>query len=53
MWVARLLAPYAAAYTTRTNLRVSNEKAKRELDWAPVFPTYREGLKQVAAAYRP
>ena len=53
VWVARLLAPYAAAYTTRTNLRVSNEKAKRELEWAPVFPTYREGLKQVAAAYRP
>ena len=29
------------------NCRVSNEKAKRMLDWKPAFPSYREGLQDV------
>jgi hypothetical protein len=26
----------------------SNDKAKRELGWSPVHPTWREGFKQLA-----
>jgi hypothetical protein len=44
MWVARLAAPYITQALT-LELRVSNEKAKRELGWAPCYPSYREGLR--------
>jgi nucleoside-diphosphate-sugar epimerase len=27
----------------------SNEKAKRELGWSPEYPSWREGLAEVAA----
>ena len=29
--------------------RVSNARAKAELDWRPTYPTYREGLAAVLA----
>ena len=29
------------------NRRVSNRKAKRELGWEPLYPTYREGLRSL------
>ena len=32
------------------NRRVANGKAKRELGWQPLYPTYREGLKAIFAA---
>ncbi|MDP3172944.1 MAG: SDR family oxidoreductase [Phenylobacterium sp.] len=32
------------------NKRVSNARAKAELGWRPVYPTYREGLRAVLAA---
>lgn len=48
-WAARLAAPYATfAVTSKTP--VSNAKAKAALGWVPLYPTYREGLAQVAAA---
>ena len=37
------LSPMARAFYGE-NRRVANGKAKRELGWAPRFPTYREGL---------
>lgn len=43
-WVARLMGPLPRTLAT-VQLRVSNEKAKRELGWAPAYPTYREGLR--------
>ena len=43
-WVLRAAAPYAAVMMTGVNQRVSNAKAKRELGWAPRYPTMREGL---------
>lgn len=47
-WIAGLAAPYATiAVTSKTP--VSNAKAKRELGWKPAYPTYREGLAEVAA----
>eukprot|EP00892_Ulva_mutabilis_P002945 jgi/Ulvmu1/12651/UM094_0007.1 len=33
----------------RGEKRVSNAKAKRVLGWKPLFPSYREGLAQIAA----
>ena len=30
-----------------SHVRLSGQKAKRELDWAPKYPSYREGIAQV------
>jgi nucleoside-diphosphate-sugar epimerase len=49
VWLFRLVAPYAAAALT-SRLPVSNEKARRELGWQPLYPTYREGLAALAPA---
>jgi nucleoside-diphosphate-sugar epimerase len=43
LWLVRLLMPYAGSIGA-VRLRVSNAKAKRELGWAPKYPSYREGL---------
>ena len=45
-WFVRLVAPYAAASWLGTKMRVSNGKAKRELQWEPRFPNYRAGLAE-------
>jgi nucleoside-diphosphate-sugar epimerase len=46
-WVVRLLAgPYLAS-SLLSNLAVANAKARRELGWAPAYPSIREGLKTV------
>jgi nucleoside-diphosphate-sugar epimerase len=49
LWLARLVAPFGSGLLT-TRLPVSNAKARRELDWAPAFPTYREGLAELPGA---
>jgi nucleoside-diphosphate-sugar epimerase len=46
-WLVRLAAPLAAGMAL-TRLPLSNARARRELDWRPQFPNYREGLRQVA-----
>lgn len=47
------LSPMARAFYAE-NRRVANGKAKRVLGWRPRYPTYREGLRVIAAvrAYR-
>jgi nucleoside-diphosphate-sugar epimerase len=47
-WLLRAI-PYVYALMT-TSMRVSNAKAKRELDWAPTVSTYREGIALVTKA---
>ncbi|GEL20724.1 NAD-dependent epimerase/dehydratase family protein [Pseudonocardia asaccharolytica] len=42
--------PYVKAMMTG-DLRVSTAKAKRELDWTPRLPTYREGVADTAEHY--
>jgi nucleoside-diphosphate-sugar epimerase len=42
--LSRVAAPYVTI-TLTSILRVSNEKAKRELGWTPRYPTYREGMQ--------
>jgi len=43
------LSPQARAFYAE-NRRVSNRKARRELGWAPRYPSYREGLAMLLAA---
>lgn len=40
----RAVAPYAGELMTRVNLRVSTERARTQLGWAPRYPTIAEGL---------
>lgn len=42
-WILRA-APYAHVIMTST-IRLSNQRAKGELDWFPSAPTYQEGLR--------
>jgi nucleoside-diphosphate-sugar epimerase len=45
-WVGRMAAgKFTAAMSTELR-GASNEKAKRELNWAPRHPSWREGFKQ-------
>ncbi|MEV5535458.1 NAD(P)-dependent oxidoreductase [Saccharopolyspora shandongensis] len=46
-WLLRV-TPYLHSLLVGTHIRLDNGKAKRELGWAPQFPTYREGLRSVA-----
>jgi nucleoside-diphosphate-sugar epimerase len=51
LWLLRLFLPYVAQCFT-TYLRVSNRKAKNDLQWQPQFPSYREGVQEVIAEYK-
>ena len=47
-WLLRIARPYMARlFTLRVPL--SNAKARQELGWAPMYPSYREGLRQTLA----
>jgi len=43
-WLMYWTTPFLTESWMGTSMRVSNHKAKTELDWVPRFPTYREGL---------
>jgi nucleoside-diphosphate-sugar epimerase len=49
--VLRLAAPYLAVMMAST-LRVSNARARRELEWMPSMPTYRDGVRRMTTAPR-
>ena len=36
----------------RMNCKVSNEKAKRILDWHPKYPSYKSGLRETIKGIR-
>lgn len=46
------LSPAARAFYAE-NRRVANGKARRELGWSPLYPTYRAGLRALIASTRP
>ena len=51
-WLAKWLAgENAVAYFTRST-RTSNARLRRDFAWSPRYPTYREGLDQVVAAWK-
>jgi nucleoside-diphosphate-sugar epimerase len=47
-WLGRLLAGEVVAVMMTEVRGASNEKAKRELGWSPKYPSWREGLAEVA-----
>ena len=49
-WLARLLAGEAVTVMSTEARGASNAKAKRELGWAPRYPTWRTGFKAVYSA---
>ena len=44
-WLLRMAAPYVARLLT-VQVGLSNARAREDLGWAPMFPSYREGLRQ-------
>jgi nucleoside-diphosphate-sugar epimerase len=50
LWLAGLVAGKGAVMMAAGSRGASNAKAKRELGWAPRYPSWRQGF---AAAYRP
>jgi nucleoside-diphosphate-sugar epimerase len=52
VWLARLLVgEQAVAYFTRST-RTTNARFRADFGWAPRYPTYREGLDQIVAAWK-
>jgi 2-alkyl-3-oxoalkanoate reductase len=49
-WLGRLMAGEAAAVMMTEVRGASNEKAKRELGWAPRHPSWRQGIPEGAEA---
>jgi nucleoside-diphosphate-sugar epimerase len=47
-WLGRLLAGEAATVMMTEVRGASNEKAKRELDWVPGHPSWRQGIPEAA-----
>jgi nucleoside-diphosphate-sugar epimerase len=51
VWLARLAAgSYAAKFLT-SSTRTTNKRMRRETNWTPRFPSYREGLEQIIAEW--
>jgi nucleoside-diphosphate-sugar epimerase len=50
--IARLLVGGDALKFMRISLRVSNNAARATLGWTPIYPSFREGMKQVLSAAR-
>jgi nucleoside-diphosphate-sugar epimerase len=48
LWLPRLLAPYMAKMIA-LRLPLSNQKARAEMGWQPVFPNIRVGLSKTRA----
>ena len=46
VFLARLVAGSAAAALATETRGAANEKAKRELDWQPRYPTWRQGFRE-------
>ena len=52
VWLAKWLAgEQAVAYFTR-GTRTTNARLRRDFAWTPRYPTYREGLDQIVAAWK-
>ena len=44
-WALRASAPFGAELLTRTSMRLSMTKARRELGWRPLYPSFADGLR--------
>lgn len=48
-WLLRASLPYAAELMTRLDLRVTSERAHRDLGWTPRYPSVEDGWRAAAA----
>jgi nucleoside-diphosphate-sugar epimerase len=46
-WLLRIVAPYGGVLLDGVSMRVSNAKARSELNWIPDYPSYRDGISEV------
>jgi nucleoside-diphosphate-sugar epimerase len=51
-WLARPLVGDVGMVMMTTARGMSNAKAKRELDWAPAYPSWRDGFRDLSATVR-
>ena len=51
-WLARFIVGKVTAEGFTRPMPTTNEKAKRDLDWEPEYPTYRDGIEQVVETWR-
>ncbi|HLQ26361.1 MAG TPA: NAD(P)-dependent oxidoreductase [Acidiferrobacterales bacterium] len=51
-WLARLVAGNYAVGLLTTSIRTSNARFRKDFGWTPRYPSYREGLEQIVAAWR-
>jgi nucleoside-diphosphate-sugar epimerase len=52
VWLAKWLAgEQAVEYFTRST-STTNARFRRDFGWAPRYPTFREGLDEIVAAWR-
>jgi nucleoside-diphosphate-sugar epimerase len=51
-WLARPLVGDQGMVMMTTGRGMSNAKAKRELDWTPAYPSWRDGFRDLAATAR-
>jgi nucleoside-diphosphate-sugar epimerase len=49
-FLLRLVIPYLTKVLVDSSFRLSNARAKSELQWSPRFPSFREGLRTVLDA---
>jgi nucleoside-diphosphate-sugar epimerase len=52
VWLARLLAGRAAVDFFTLSTRTSNARFRQDFNWAPAYPTYREGIAQTVSAWQ-
>ncbi|HEX2203631.1 MAG TPA: NAD-dependent epimerase/dehydratase family protein, partial [Longimicrobium sp.] len=52
LWIAKLLLGRVVVEAMTVSMNTSNAKLRRELGWVPRYPTYREGIAQMVAAWR-
>ena len=52
LWLAKWFADeQAVSYLTKST-RTSNVRFRGDFEWSPRYPTYREGLQQIIAAWK-
>ncbi len=51
-WIARLVAGSGATNFFTRSVRTSNARFRADFGWTPRFPSYREELQQIVAAWR-
>lgn len=52
VWLARLLAGELAVRFFAVSMKTTNARFRHDFGWAPKYPTYREGLDQILAAWK-